>query len=85
MTSLAARECNEVLVEAGATLAGAVLEAGLADEIVVYTAPLLLGDSGRGLFHLPRIRRLAEGLELDIVDVCPVGRDWRTTARVRSR
>ncbi|NIM28393.1 MAG: bifunctional diaminohydroxyphosphoribosylaminopyrimidine deaminase/5-amino-6-(5-phosphoribosylamino)uracil reductase RibD [Gammaproteobacteria bacterium] len=85
MTSLAARECNEVLVEAGATLAGAVLEAGLADEIVVYTAPLLLGDSGRGLFHLPGIRRLAQGLALDVVDVQPVGRDWRTTARVRSR
>jgi diaminohydroxyphosphoribosylaminopyrimidine deaminase/5-amino-6-(5-phosphoribosylamino)uracil reductase len=81
MTALAEREVNEVLVEAGATLAGAMLEAALVDEIVLYTAPVLLGDGGRGLFHLPGVHRLADGLALDIVDVRAVGRDWRVTAR----
>jgi diaminohydroxyphosphoribosylaminopyrimidine deaminase/5-amino-6-(5-phosphoribosylamino)uracil reductase len=84
MTTLAGRSINEVLVEAGATLAGALLGAALVDEIVLYTAPVLLGDSGRGLFHLPHVRRLAEGLELDIVDVRAVGRDWRITARIQA-
>lgn len=83
MTTLAGREINEVLVEAGATLAGALLEAAVVDEIVLYTAPLLLGDRARGLFHLPQVRRLSHGLALDIVDVRAIGDDWRTTARLR--
>lgn len=83
MTTLAGREINEVLVEAGATLAGALLEAAVVDEIVLYTAPLLLGDSARGLFHLPQVRRLSHGVALDIVDVRAIGDDWRTTARLR--
>jgi diaminohydroxyphosphoribosylaminopyrimidine deaminase/5-amino-6-(5-phosphoribosylamino)uracil reductase len=85
MTALAEREINEVLVEAGATLAGAMLEAGLVDEIVLYTAPVLLGDSGRGLFHLPRVQHLADGLTLDIVDIRPTGHDQRITARLRKK
>lgn len=83
LAALAERAANEVLVEAGATLAGAFLGAHLADEIVLYTAPLLLGDSARGLFHLPQIRRLADGLALDICDVRPIGPDWRITALLR--
>lgn len=83
MTILAGRGINEVLVEAGATLAGAVLQAGLADEVVLYTAPLLLGDGARGLFHLPQVRHLADGVALDIVEVCSIGDDWRITARLR--
>ncbi len=83
MTTLAGREINEVLVEAGATLAGALLEAAVVDEIVLYTAPLLLGDRARGLFHLPQVRRLSHGVALDIVDVRAIGDDWRTTARLR--
>jgi len=83
LAALAARGVNELLVEAGATLAGALLEARLVDEIIIYMAPLLLGDAARGLFHLPRIRSLAEGMQLDIVDVQAVGEDWRITARPR--
>jgi len=80
MTALAARDVNEVLVEAGATLAGAMLEAGLVDEVVLYMAPVLLGDAARGMFHLPGIRSLAGGLASEVIDVQPVGEDWRITA-----
>jgi diaminohydroxyphosphoribosylaminopyrimidine deaminase/5-amino-6-(5-phosphoribosylamino)uracil reductase len=83
MAALAARGINEVLVEAGATLCGALLEAGLVDEIVLYVAPILLGDAARGLFHLPNIRTLAQGLKLEVVDVQAVGEDWRITALPR--
>ena len=83
MSALAERSVNEVLVEAGATLAGALLVADLVDEIVLYTAPLLLGDSARGLFHLPHIQRLSERLELEITDVRVLGQDLRITALVK--
>jgi diaminohydroxyphosphoribosylaminopyrimidine deaminase/5-amino-6-(5-phosphoribosylamino)uracil reductase len=83
MTALAARSVNEVLVEAGATLAGALLGEQLVDEIVLYLAPILLGDAARGLFQLPHIRTLTQGLALDISEVQPVGDDWRITALPR--
>lgn len=83
MTALAARGINELLVEAGATLGGALLARELVDEIVLYLAPVLLGDAARGLFHLPHIRTLAEGVALEITDVQPVGDDWRITALPR--
>ena len=50
MAELARREINEVQVEAGATLAGALLRAGLVDELLLYIAPVLLGESARPLF-----------------------------------
>ncbi|NCA69934.1 MAG: bifunctional diaminohydroxyphosphoribosylaminopyrimidine deaminase/5-amino-6-(5-phosphoribosylamino)uracil reductase RibD [Sphingobacteriia bacterium] len=82
MGLLARREINEVLVESGPTLAGAVLGAGLVDELLIYLAPHLMGDAARGLFHLPGIARMAERVALEIIDVRAVGRDWRITARV---
>jgi len=42
-----------VLVEAGATLCGELLRAGLVDELVLYLAPHLLGSGARGLFNIP--------------------------------
>ncbi len=83
MQELAGRELNEVLVEAGATLCGSLLTTGLVDELVLYLAPYLLGDSARGLFHLPPLRRLEDRIALEITDVRGVGRDWRVIARVR--
>lgn len=77
---LAGAQCNEVLVEAGPVLAGAILRAGLADEIVVYMAPLLLGSTARPLFDLP-FARLDEKVMLHIREVIAVGDDWRITAR----
>jgi len=78
---LAERRINEVLLEAGPTLNGAMLSLGLIDEIVIYVAPRLLGDAARGLFTLPGVSRLDQAMELRILDVRAVGRDWRVTAK----
>lgn len=78
LRELARRECNEVLVEAGATLAGSFLRRGLLDEILVYMAPKLLGSSARPLFDLP-LNTMAAALPLKIRDMRAVGDDWRIT------
>jgi diaminohydroxyphosphoribosylaminopyrimidine deaminase/5-amino-6-(5-phosphoribosylamino)uracil reductase len=77
MAELAHRECNEVHVECGPTLAGALLQAGLVDELVIYMAPLLLGDKARGLFQLPELAKMQERWELEVLEMRAVGRDWR--------
>jgi diaminohydroxyphosphoribosylaminopyrimidine deaminase/5-amino-6-(5-phosphoribosylamino)uracil reductase len=78
---LAEREVNEVLLEAGANLGGAMLRAGLIDEFIFYIAPVLMGDSARGLFHLPQLQRMADKIQLRIEDIRAVGEDWRIIAR----
>jgi diaminohydroxyphosphoribosylaminopyrimidine deaminase/5-amino-6-(5-phosphoribosylamino)uracil reductase len=75
-------EINEILLETGATLSGAVLRAGLIDEIVVYMAPKLMGHDARGLFRLPGLDSMEQAIDLDITDVRAVGRDWRITAKL---
>ncbi len=77
---LAERGCNEVLVESGAGLAGAFMRAGLADELIVYMAPKLLGSQARALFELP-FDTMADAVDLEMTDMRAVGRDWRVTAR----
>jgi len=81
LEALARREINEVLVEAGATLAGALLAEGLVDELRLYIAPTLLGDTARPLLRLPALATMNERHELEVVDVRQVGRDLRVTAR----
>lgn len=81
MSELARREINEVLLETGPTLAGSAVSAGLVDEILIYLAPHLMGDAGRGLFHLPGLDRMRDRIPLAITDVRAVGRDLRITAR----
>lgn len=71
---------NEVHVEAGATLCGAFVEQGFADELVVYLAPHLMGSNARALFNLPHIGRMQERLALQIRDIRAVGQDWRIIA-----
>ena len=75
------QEINDVLVEAGPTLAGSLAEAGCVDEYLLYMAPMLIGDTGRGLVHLPGANRLADARPLEIIAVEPVGSDWRIRAR----
>ena len=81
----AEREFNEVLLECGPTLAGAFLRAGLVDELVVYIAPHLMGDSARGLFHLPGLERMQDRIALEWLDVRQVGDALRITARPETK
>jgi diaminohydroxyphosphoribosylaminopyrimidine deaminase/5-amino-6-(5-phosphoribosylamino)uracil reductase len=79
---LGEQEINEVLLESGATLAGAMLEQGLVDELVIYQAPHLMGDKGRGLFILPGIERMADRIGLQVTDLRQFGQDIRITAKL---
>ena len=74
-------QVNEVLLEAGPTLAGAWLAAGLVDELVVYTGACLLGQAGRPLLNLPDIVTMADKRPLEITDLIRIGADLRITAR----
>jgi len=76
---LAQKQCNEVLVEAGATLAGQFVAEGLVDELIVFMAPSLLGSSARPLLSLP-LERMADKIDLHITDIRAVGADWQITA-----
>jgi diaminohydroxyphosphoribosylaminopyrimidine deaminase/5-amino-6-(5-phosphoribosylamino)uracil reductase len=80
---LAAIGCNEVLVEAGRTLNGALLKAGLVDELVLYFAPQLLGDMARGMAQLGELTSLSERVELAWQDMRQVGSDLRIVAKVK--
>ena len=74
---LAQREINEVQVEAGATLAGAFLAAGLVDELLLYVAPILLGDRAKALFDGLQIDAMTQRLRLDIIETRRIGGDVR--------
>jgi diaminohydroxyphosphoribosylaminopyrimidine deaminase / 5-amino-6-(5-phosphoribosylamino)uracil reductase len=82
MRELGKRGINEVLVEAGFKLNGSLLKAGVVDELVIYFAPHLLGDSARGMFNLPALEELAGRRELAVREMRQVGRDLRIVARV---
>ncbi|MEH6518692.1 MAG: bifunctional diaminohydroxyphosphoribosylaminopyrimidine deaminase/5-amino-6-(5-phosphoribosylamino)uracil reductase RibD [Halioglobus sp.] len=83
MELLAERQCNEILVESGPRLAGALLQAGLLDELIVYMAPTLMGDKAQPLLELP-IDTMGEKVALHIDDIRKVGDDWRITAKPQS-
>ena len=78
---LAELEVNEVLVEAGPTLNGALLNAGLIDELLVYMAGNILGTDGRGMFAIPELTDMSRRQELELVDFRRVGKDCRLTYR----
>jgi len=82
MEELARRELNEIHVEAGTKLNGSLLQAGVVDELLVYLAPSVLGDSGRGMFHLPEITELSQASALEIREVERIGADLRILARI---
>lgn len=82
LRDLAQRGINEVLVEAGSTLNGALLRAGLVDELLLYVAPQLLGDTARGIAQLGELTALEQRIDLDWQDIRQVGADLRILARV---
>jgi diaminohydroxyphosphoribosylaminopyrimidine deaminase/5-amino-6-(5-phosphoribosylamino)uracil reductase len=82
LSQLADRECNEVLVEAGPTVAGSFIVTGLVDEVVLYLAPVVLGDSARPLFALPApLSSLEARYRFAFHDVQRIGDDLRVTLR----
>lgn len=76
---------NRVLVETGTKLAGSLVHANVVDELIIYLAPNLLGDSARGLLALPEIASLGDRVELAFTDVRHVGPDLRITAAIRPK
>ena len=79
---LAHRGMNEIHVEAGFRLNGSLVRENLVDELVVYLAPHLIGDTARGMFDLPELADLAQRRELEVKEVRTVGADIRVIARL---
>ncbi|WP_422139846.1 bifunctional diaminohydroxyphosphoribosylaminopyrimidine deaminase/5-amino-6-(5-phosphoribosylamino)uracil reductase RibD [Endozoicomonas sp. ALC020] len=75
MSELAQRDCQEVLLETGATLAGAAVSEGLVDELNIFMAPILMGSAARPLLNLP-FQFMSEKLGLNISDIRAIGDDW---------
>jgi diaminohydroxyphosphoribosylaminopyrimidine deaminase/5-amino-6-(5-phosphoribosylamino)uracil reductase len=73
---------NEVLVEAGATLAGALVQQQCVDELLLYVAPVVLGDTARGLLKLPEPLSLAQARRFEVLETTMVGADQRIRLRV---
>lgn len=79
LNDLAKREVNEVHVEAGSVLCGALLKEKLVDEIVIYMAPSIMGNDAKGLFSIPEITAMSDKINVSINDVRKVGNDIRLT------
>jgi diaminohydroxyphosphoribosylaminopyrimidine deaminase/5-amino-6-(5-phosphoribosylamino)uracil reductase len=77
MVALARREINEVQVEAGSRLCGSLLTEGLVDEILIYQAPLLMGEDGPASFRLGPYEQMSESLRLKVMETRMVGMDLR--------
>jgi diaminohydroxyphosphoribosylaminopyrimidine deaminase/5-amino-6-(5-phosphoribosylamino)uracil reductase len=82
---LARRGVNELMVEGGSRLNGALMRAGLVDELLIYQAPLLIGDQARGMFDLPEALDLSEARRLDVVERRILGPDIFLRARLAPR
>jgi diaminohydroxyphosphoribosylaminopyrimidine deaminase/5-amino-6-(5-phosphoribosylamino)uracil reductase len=82
---LAVRGMNEVQVEAGPTLGGALFAAGLVDELLLYVAPVLLGDTARPLLALPALSDMTSRWHLRAIDQRAVGSDQRLLLRPAPR
>jgi len=81
LDSLGTLQINELLVEAGARLNGALLAAGLIDELIVYSASHILGSGARGMFDGPSLQSMDQRIELKLVDFRRVGDDCRLIYR----
>jgi diaminohydroxyphosphoribosylaminopyrimidine deaminase/5-amino-6-(5-phosphoribosylamino)uracil reductase len=79
LSFLAQQQINELLVEAGSLLNGALLAEDLVDEWLIYMAPCVLGDQGRGLFAMPGLQSMADKKNLRFKDVRSIGPDLKLT------
>ena len=78
---LAERGVNELQVEAGTTLCGALFASGVVDELLLYISPILLGNLAQPLLKLPGIDEIAAGRRLRVMDQRQIGNDWRLLLR----
>lgn len=83
LRDLGKRGCNEVLVEAGATLSGRLFELRLVDELLLYVAPVLLGPDARALLQLPLIDTMNQRIELSLIEMQSIGSDVRLRYAVK--
>lgn len=84
MRALGDKEINELQVEAGATLCGGLLKAGLVDEILLYVAPVLLGEGGPGPFALGVLESMRQRTQLELLESRQLGDDLRLRLRPRT-
>jgi diaminohydroxyphosphoribosylaminopyrimidine deaminase / 5-amino-6-(5-phosphoribosylamino)uracil reductase len=81
LSHLAAHEINEVLVEAGEGLNGALLAQNLIDELLIYYAPKLMGSAAKGMFDVPALTAMNQAIDLQILDMRQIGVDIRLRAK----
>lgn len=77
LSELGARGCNEVQVEAGATLCGTLLQQGLVDEVLIYQAPIIMGGGAVSPFAAPHLDKMEDRVHLEWVDSRRIGKDLR--------
>lgn len=82
LKDLARRKVNELMIEAGATLNGALVSRSLVDEFIFYMAPSIMGDSAKGAFHLPAIHKMSDKIQLSVRETRQIGADWRIIAHL---
>jgi diaminohydroxyphosphoribosylaminopyrimidine deaminase/5-amino-6-(5-phosphoribosylamino)uracil reductase len=82
VAELGRRGINELMVEGGFRLNGALMRAGLVDELLIYQAPLVIGDQARGMFDLPEALDLTEARRLEVVERRVLGPDIFLRARL---
>ena len=85
LNELAKREHSNVLFECGATLAGALVEEKLFDEIILYVAPKFLGNNAKSLLMLPELARMSDYEKLEIKDVRKIGDDFRVILSLKDK
>jgi diaminohydroxyphosphoribosylaminopyrimidine deaminase/5-amino-6-(5-phosphoribosylamino)uracil reductase len=84
MMSLSARGINELMVEAGNKLNGALINSGYVDELLLYYAPILLGADAQGMLAIPPLDSMQDRLELEMVDIRQFGTDIRIRANLKT-
>ncbi|HAF00900.1 MAG TPA: bifunctional diaminohydroxyphosphoribosylaminopyrimidine deaminase/5-amino-6-(5-phosphoribosylamino)uracil reductase RibD [Methylophilaceae bacterium] len=82
LSHLASMQVNELMVEAGQGLNGALAAENLVDELVIYYAPKIMGSAAKGMFAIPSLTKMGQVLALDIVDIRQFGQDIRLMAKL---
>jgi diaminohydroxyphosphoribosylaminopyrimidine deaminase/5-amino-6-(5-phosphoribosylamino)uracil reductase len=85
VSTLGEMECNDVMIEAGACLAGAFLRNDLVDALTIYLAPMIMGTHARGMFHMPGVDALSDSVDLTVIGITRIGDDIRITAELAGK